>query len=188
MNKQQALSLVKPHLTESRYLHTERVTETALELAARFHVVPEKAMLASVFHDYCKYRPLDEMRRIIEMTATLPNDLLDYHHELWHGPVASVLVETELGIKSSDVRAAIFWHTTGHKQMTDLEKVVYLADYIEPGRDIPGIEVVRRKATYDLDAAVFLACKNSISFLVSKSRKVYPDALNLYNDLVDRVK
>ena len=186
MNKQRALSLVKPHLTEPRYLHTERVIETALELAARFHVDPEKAMLASAFHDYCKYRDLEDMRQIITQHEQLPNHLLDYHHELWHGPVASILVETELGIKDADIQSAIYWHTTGHAKMTDLEKIVYLADYIEPGRVIPGIDHVRRLAAYDLDQAVFLACKNSIGFLISKSRKVYPETLNLYNDLVDK--
>ncbi|PXW91601.1 putative HD superfamily hydrolase involved in NAD metabolism [Streptohalobacillus salinus] len=183
MKKREALNLVKPHLTEQRFLHTERVTETALDLAARFHVDAQKAMLGAVFHDYCKYRNLEEMKQVILQSA-LPDLLLEFHHELWHGPVASILVKSELGIDDDAVLSAIYWHTTGHAEMTTLEKIVYLADYIEPGREIPGIDKIRTIAKSDLDEAVFHAVRNQMLYLIGKSRKVYPETLNLYNALV----
>jgi len=182
MDKNQALKLVRPHLNQTRYEHTERVMQTALQLAKIYHVDQHEVMIAAIFHDYAKYRPLEEMAQIIKDHG-LPSDLLDFHHELWHGPVGSILVETELGIDNQAIKEAIFWHTTGHSQMTKLEKIIYLADYIEPGRSFPGINLIRKKAQESLDEACFMAVKNSISFLLSRERLIYPATLNMYNHL-----
>lgn len=182
MDKDQVLKLVKPHLNETRYDHTERVMETAITLADVFQVNQEEAMLAAVFHDYAKYRPLKEMVQIIK-DFQLPEDLLSFHHELWHGPVASILVETELGIDNQAIKDAIYWHTTGHGQMTNLEKIIYLADYIEPGRHFPGLDIIRKVATKNLDEACFMAVRNSMTFLLSRERLIYPETLNMYNQL-----
>ncbi|SEO32887.1 putative HD superfamily hydrolase of NAD metabolism [Amphibacillus marinus] len=182
MNKASALARVKPQLNASRYAHTERVTDVAIALADRFDVDQEQAMLAAVFHDYAKYRDLTEMEEIIR-TFRLPIDLLSYHHELWHGPVASVLLENELGIVDEAIKNAVFWHTTGHAHMSMLEKVIYLADYIEPGRNFTGIDHVRKKAETSLNEACFMAVRNSIKFLIEHERLIYPETLNMYNDL-----
>ena len=182
MDKEQALKLVKPHLSQKRYQHTKRVLTTALELAQRYDVDEEETMLASAFHDYAKYRPLDEMSHIIKQNE-LPIDLLSFHHELWHGPVASILVETEIGITNQRVKDAIYWHTTGRGNMSELEKVVYLADYIEPGRSFPGLSLIQKKAKEDLDEACFMAVRNTIQFLLERERLIYPETINMYNHL-----
>ncbi|BAM47217.1 bis(5'-nucleosyl)-tetraphosphatase (symmetrical) YqeK [Amphibacillus xylanus] len=182
MDKEQALKLVKPHLSQKRYQHTKRVLTTALELAQRYDVDEEETMLAAVFHDYAKYRPLDEMSHIIKQNE-LPIDLLSFHHELWHGPVASILVETEIGITNQQVKDAIYWHTTGRGNMSELEKVVYLADYIEPGRSFPGLSLIQKKAKEDLDEACFMAVRNTIQFLLERERLIYPETINMYNHL-----
>lgn len=182
MDKEQALKLVKPHLSQKRYQHTKRVLTTALELAQRYDVDEEETMLAAVFHDYAKYRPLDEMSHIIKQKE-LPIDLLSFHHELWHGPVASILVETEIGITNQRVKDAIYWHTTGRGNMSELEKVVYLADYIEPGRSFPGLSLIQKKAKEDLDEACFMAVRNTIQFLLERERLIYPETINMYNHL-----
>ncbi|MBM7541698.1 bis(5'-nucleosyl)-tetraphosphatase (symmetrical) YqeK [Amphibacillus cookii] len=182
MDKSSALKAVKPHLTASRFAHTERVTETALILADRFEVDKGETVLAAIFHDYAKYRDLDEMAQIIRKHQ-LPNDLLSYHHELWHGPVASILVETELNINNPAVKEAIYWHTTGHASMTKLEKIIYLADYIEPGRDFEGLDAVRKQAESNLNEACFMAVRNGMRFLLENERLIYPETLNMYNDL-----
>ncbi len=182
MDQEHALKLVKPHLNQTRYEHTKRVLKTALILADIYRVDREDTMLAAIFHDYAKYRPLDEMIAIIKNHG-LRADLLSFHHELWHGPVASILVETELGIEKQSIKDAIYWHTTGHGQMTDLEKIIYLADYIEPGRNFPGLNLIQKKAGEDLNEACFMAVRNSMRFLVERERLVYPETLNMYNQL-----
>ncbi|HHU20088.1 MAG TPA: HD domain-containing protein [Bacilli bacterium] len=182
MDKEQALKLLKPHLNQTRYDHTKRVLQTALTLANIYQVDRNDTMLAAIFHDYAKYRPLDEMIEIIK-TNYLPVDLLSFHHELWHGPVGSILVDKELGIEKQSIKDAIYWHTTGHGQMNNLEKIIYLADYIEPGRHFSGLDLIRKKAVENLNEACFMAVRNSMKFLVERERLIYPETLNMYNQL-----
>jgi predicted HD superfamily hydrolase involved in NAD metabolism len=182
MKKNDAIKAVEPHLTKPRFEHTLRVAETAVKLAEVHHVSSEKAELASIFHDYCKYRSLDEMRKIIE-TSYLPKDLLLYHHELWHGPVASIKIEEEFGITDDEIKSAIYYHTTGRANMSDLELIVFIADYIEPGRSFPGLEEVRNMAKHDLIRTAWMISRNTINYLMEKQNGIYPDTFHAYNDL-----
>ncbi|WBX79081.1 bis(5'-nucleosyl)-tetraphosphatase (symmetrical) YqeK [Virgibacillus salarius] len=181
-----AKDIVKPHLTTARYEHSLRVAETAKELALLYGEKVEKAELAAVFHDYAKYRSRDELARWI-VTSYLPKDLLDYHHELWHGPVAALLIEKEFGVKDIDIQNAIHYHTTGRAHMSNLEMIIFLADYIEPGRKFTGIDKVREMAKVDLVHACLMASANTIRFLMNKNTAIYPDTFHTYNDLIRRV-
>ncbi|TGB04238.1 bis(5'-nucleosyl)-tetraphosphatase (symmetrical) YqeK [Halobacillus salinus] len=184
LTREGALAYVKPHLKTSRYEHTVRVVNQAVELADRFEVDVYQAEIAAALHDYAKYKPLEEMKRWILTDRRLPKDLLDYHHELWHGPVGALMLEMEIGLNDAAVVSAITSHTTGKKHMSKLDKVVFLADYIEPGRDFPGVDDVRSLAETSLDEACALALKNTIVFLVEKGRTVYPDTFHAYNDFI----
>lgn len=184
VTRDKALEYVRPALKTPRYEHTVRVTDKAVELADRFQADSEKAEIAAALHDYAKYKPKELMERWILRDRRLPKDLLDYHHELWHGPVGALMLEQELGIKDAAILSAISSHTTGKKHMSVLDKVVFLADYIEPGRNFPGVNEVREIAKTNLDDACSLALKNTIVFLVGKERTVYPDTFHAYNDLI----
>ncbi|BCE15522.1 hypothetical protein RSC3_02878 [Bacillus paralicheniformis] len=111
--------------------------------------------------------------------------MLDFHHELWHAPAGAALVKTEVGITDEDILSAIRFHTSGRPNMTLLEKVIYVADYIEPGRRFPGVEEVRTLAEEDLDLALIQALKNTMTFLISKNQAVYPETVATYNALVN---
>ncbi|QPC46955.1 bis(5'-nucleosyl)-tetraphosphatase (symmetrical) YqeK [Mangrovibacillus cuniculi] len=185
MNREEALAFVKPHLTEKRYIHTIGVMETAITLASKYAVDQKKAELAAIFHDYAKFRDLDEMRNIIVQKSLDPL-LLSFHSELWHAPVGALLVQQEIGIVDEEILSAIRYHTSGRKEMTELEKIIYVADYIEPGRDFPGVEEVRKLAEVSLDAALKQSVKNTINFLLKKEVPIYPDTLNLYNWIVTK--
>ena len=185
MNRKKALAIVKEQLTESRYVHTIGVTDTAVLLAEKYGADVKKAELAAIFHDYAKYRSKEEMKSII-IEQNMPKELLQFHSEMWHAPVGAYLVEKEVGITDSDVLSAITYHTTGRVGMTLLEKIIYLADYIEPGRSFPGVEEVRELADKGLDKALIQAFKNTISFLVSKGSAIYPDTFYAYNDFVKK--
>ncbi len=184
MNREEALAIVKEKLKPERYDHTVRVMETALQLGEKIGIDTKKVELSAIFHDYAKYRPKEEMRRWILSEKTLSKDLLHYHHELWHAPVGAVLVEREVGILDKDILLAIQSHTTGRVNMSNLEKIIFLADYIEPGRSFPGVDAVREAAQDSIDVACKLALSNTISFLLSKNQKIYPDTFLAYNDFV----
>lgn len=183
MDQDKALEIVKEQLTEKRYEHTLGVMETALQLAKNNSVDEKKAELSAIFHDYAKFRPKEEMERII-IEQNMPRQLLQYHHELWHAPVGAYLVKTEAGITDEDVLQAIRFHTTGNKNMTKLDKIIFLADYIEPGRRFPGVDEVREVAAKNLNEAVIMALKNTIKFLLDKNQMIYPDTLETYNSLI----
>lgn len=183
MEREQALQIVRKQMHEKRYIHTLGVMETAVELARRFGVDEKKAELAAIFHDYAKCRPIHEMEEIIKREQ-LPQDLLEHNKELWHAPVGAYLVETEVGITDQDILQAIMYHTSGHEQMTMLDKVIWVADYIEPGRKFSGVEEVRELARQDLNGALLQAVKNTIYFLLSKHQAVYPLTLHTYNALI----
>ncbi|WP_152656314.1 bis(5'-nucleosyl)-tetraphosphatase (symmetrical) YqeK [Oceanobacillus sp. CFH 90083] len=178
---------LQERLTEGRYEHTLRVTDTALELAEAFHESVENTKIAALFHDYCKYDPLEEMQKTIETNSKLPDLLLSFHHELWHGPVASIRIEEKYGIANQEIKDAIFFHTTGRAKMTKLDKIIFLADYIEPGRSFPGVDEVRDTAKTDLTKACYQAARNTVRFLMEKNRTVYPDSFHAYNDLNQEV-
>lgn len=184
MKREQALAIVKEHLPEDRYVHTLGVCQTARWLAETYGASVEKAELAAIFHDYAKYRPEEEMRSII-MRENMPQDLLAFHPELWHAPVGAYLVRTEQGITDEDILNAIKYHTTGRAHMTLLEKIIYLADYIEPNRKpFPGLAEVRKLAAEDLDRAVFQCTVNTISYLIKKQVPIYPDTFHTYNSFL----
>jgi predicted HD superfamily hydrolase involved in NAD metabolism len=183
MEREQALKMVKIQLTEHRYQHTLGVMETAISLARRYGVDEKKAELAAIFHDYAKFRPKDEMKEVI-VSQGMPKDLLEYNSELWHAPVGAYLAEAEAEISDKEVLDAIRFHTSGRRGMTKLEKVIYLADYIEPGRHFPGVEEVRNLAKINLEEALIKAVQNTIMFLMKRNQAIYPETFHTYNDLI----
>ncbi|MFC3039124.1 bis(5'-nucleosyl)-tetraphosphatase (symmetrical) YqeK [Virgibacillus xinjiangensis] len=186
MRISEAKEQVRPLLTKDRYDHSLRVAETAVVLAERYGVPADKAELAAVWHDHAKYRPKEELKHFIA-NSSLPQDLLEYHHELWHGPVGALLLEDEYGLKDRDIQNAVHYHTTGRANMTKMEMVIFLADYIEPGRAFPGVQEVREAAGTDLVRACWMAAKNTIHFLTNKQALVYPDTFHAYNDLTRKL-
>ncbi len=187
MEREKALELVKKQLTEHRYQHTLGVMETAITLAGKYGADVKKAEIAAIFHDYAKFRPKDEMQEII-LAQGFPQDLLDFNSELWHAPVGAYLVEKEAGITDREVLDAIRYHTSGRENMTLLEKVIYLADYMEPGRHFPGVDEVRAMAKENLDHALIKAVQNTILFLMKKNQTIYPETFFTYNDLINKLE
>jgi predicted HD superfamily hydrolase involved in NAD metabolism len=183
MDREIALQTVKGQLTDHRYQHTIGVMETAIVLAKRYGVDVKKAELAAVFHDYAKFRPKDEMKQII-IDQGMEQQLLEFNSELWHAPVGAFLIEKEVGLNDEEILDAIRYHTSGRVGMSLLDKIIYLADYIEPGRRFPGVDEVRDLAKDNLNQALIQALKNSIQFLMKKNQPVYPDTIYTYNDLV----
>ncbi|WP_085523301.1 bis(5'-nucleosyl)-tetraphosphatase (symmetrical) YqeK [Tuberibacillus sp. Marseille-P3662] len=184
MNKQEALQVVQEILPEHRFEHTKRVVETAKQLAGRNDADIDKVTYAAIWHDIAKYFDEDYMYEIIYTHPEIPNELLNYHVSLWHAPVGSVYVRETYNLLDQDVLNGMTYHTTGRAGMSTLEKIVFLADYIEPGRAFPGIDEVRHLAETDLDAAVCQSLANTIQFLVAKNAQVHPDTVDAYNELI----
>lgn len=183
MDKAKALEIVKEHLPPKRYQHTLGVMETAINLANKYGGDVKKIELAAIFHDYAKYRSVEEMKEIVKR-KDLDEKLLTYGKELLHAPVGAYYLSTEIGICDQAILNGIRYHTTGRANMTLLEKIIYIADYIEPNRKFKGVEEVRELVETNLNQALIMAIGNTIKFLVTKRQPVFPDTIAAYNDLI----
>lgn len=187
-----AVELVKEKLPEKRFIHSMNVAKTAVKLAEIYDGDAQKAEIAGVLHDYCKYDDLGTMYQIVTQNG-LDSDLLSYGSEILHGPVAAVIMNKEYGINDEEVLLAIKNHTTGRAQMTKTEKLVFIADYIEPGRQTPGVEEIRDLAYNQgsLDNTIYEISKRTVLHLISKDINVYDATiacLNYYNYSDERIK
>ncbi|MBY0050242.1 bis(5'-nucleosyl)-tetraphosphatase (symmetrical) YqeK [Brevibacillus agri] len=184
-NREELFARIRAQMHEKRYKHTLGVAQSARELAQRYGADPDKAELAGLLHDYCKCWPVEKMFEIL-VRHDMPTELLEGEKELWHAFAGAIVIQNDLGVTDPDILQAVRYHTTGRAGMSLLEKVVCVADYIEPNRNFPGVEQIRTLAEKDLDAALALALGGTIQFLIEKQKTVYPLTLTAYNDLVSR--
>lgn len=172
MNIDEAIKYVESQLEKKRFEHTLRVREVAIELAEQNNISKQDAELAAIFHDCAKNYSQPKLRRLI-LQSRLPKDLLHYHHELWHGPVGSILVERDFGITNPAILQAIRFHTTGRGSMSQLDMVIFVADYIEPQRCFPGVDEVRKMSDKNLLKAAWMVSRNTIQYLIKNGAKIY---------------
>lgn len=187
MKHEEAIELVKRKLPEKRFTHTMGVYESALALADYYGEDREKAGLAAILHDYAKNTDKESLSLLIQ-ASDYPNKILNWSPVVWHGFAAAYIMKVEFKIKDEDVLSAIAYHTTGHKKMNRIAKIVYLADMIEKGRDYPGVESLRQLAYVDLDDAVLLGTKMTITHLLEDNSTIAPYAIGLYNQLLKKKK
>lgn len=180
LTRTELVSRLRGALKDQRFNHVLRVEQTAIKLAKQYNVDIEKASIAGLCHDYAKQRPdqdfIDEIHR-----CGLTPELLNYGNAIWHGVVGAELIKDELGIWDEDILNAVRHHTTGAAKMSPLEQVIYMADYIEPARDFPGVDKARSITAKDLGAGVAYQTKQTLEYLVERNSPVYPTTLETYN-------
>jgi predicted HD superfamily hydrolase involved in NAD metabolism len=172
---------VRAAVSDYRFDHIMRVEAMALRLAERFGVDAEAASVAALTHDYTKERSDADFLAVID-AKHLDSDLKNWGNAVWHGIVGAELVHDELGVRDQDVLDAIRQHTTGAPYMTLLSQVLYMADYIEEGRDFPGVDEVRQLTFTDLGTGVAWQTAHTLAFLIEKGVPVYPGTLATYNE------
>ncbi|WP_339208545.1 bis(5'-nucleosyl)-tetraphosphatase (symmetrical) YqeK [Paenibacillus sp. FSL K6-3182] len=184
MNREQMIEKVRAEMPERRWLHTQGVMETAVILANRFGQDAVRAELAAILHDVSKYWNVDRMQKVIRDQA-LPAELLLYDKELWHAPVGAWVAEHKFGVADTEVLDAIRYHTSGRRGMSQLEKIVCLADYMEPGREFPGVDKIRELSEHSLDQALLAGFNSTISFLLEKGKRIFPLTIEARNSLLE---
>lgn len=157
-----------------RIPHVQGTEEEAVKLAQQWGADVENARRAAILHDCTKYYTVDEHMALCQK-YDIPLDPIEKGAEkLFHAKTGAALACHIFG-EPKEVQTAIFYHTTGKGNMTTLEKILYLADYMEPHRDFPGVEKLRALAYVDLDKAVALGCEMSIQEMEEKGRPVHPN-------------
>ena len=159
---------VKDVMTKSRYEHTLGVEFTAASLAMRYEIDIDKAEIAGLLHDCAKCiddeDKLDECKKYkIELT-----DVEKRNPFLIHSKLGAVYANKLYGIDDEEIISAIRFHTTGKPDMTILEKIIFIADYIEPGRDkAPNLQEIRKMSFMDIDEAMYMILKDTLEYLES---------------------
>ncbi len=174
------LALLHNRLDDARYAHCVRVEQTARELARRFGADEARAGLAGLFHDYAKQVPVETYRTLIQRQG-FDRALLNYSRGVWHGLVGTWFIKTEVGITDPAVIQAIERHTTGDPEMTVLDQIIFVADFIEPARDLPVEAKCREAAQTSLTEATRIELENTLTYLIAKRQIVYPKTLLTYN-------
>ncbi|HEX2729134.1 MAG TPA: bis(5'-nucleosyl)-tetraphosphatase (symmetrical) YqeK [Rubrobacteraceae bacterium] len=171
-----AEAFARERLSEKRYAHTVRVTETAGRLASIHALDGERTRLAALLHDAAREMPAREYLRLARDWDLRVGDFERENPKLLHGPVAAVLARLELGVEDGEVLEAIRVHTTGAPGMSGLALAVYVADKIEPARDYPSVERLRGIAEDDLRASAREVLRRAIAYNEQRGREVHPES------------
>lgn len=177
-------SVLKDKLPRKRYTHSLGVCETAAWLAKEHEEDEKKAQIAGILHDYAKYLTKDEARKYIKQFKISIDYVTDINIDIAHGLIGAELVKNELKIYDKEILDSIRFHTTGREHMTKLEKIIYLADYIEPNRRFPEVNEIRNVAKYDLDKAVLMALDNSIRHVISRGVLIHNNSIAARNSII----
>ncbi|HEY4390593.1 MAG TPA: bis(5'-nucleosyl)-tetraphosphatase (symmetrical) YqeK [Paenibacillus sp.] len=181
--RDELLDIVSAQMPARRWTHVEGVMATSVSLAERYGADPVKADLAALLHDLAKFWPIERQEAVM-LEHELNPELLEYDKQLLHSEVAAFVAEHEYGIDDPEVLDAIRYHTSGRVGMTLLDKIVCLADYMEPGRNFPGVERIRELAEHNLEQALVAGFDSTISFLIEKKKIIFPLTVLARNDLV----
>src|SRR6056297_2048153 len=184
LNQTALYEYVRTRLSLPRFLHSIRTAETAMELCRRYGLSLEEAYISGIGHDMAREFGVEQVMQLAKEDS-LP--LLEEELQrpvLLHGRAAAVLLQASWGEKRQAVLNAVRWHTQGHPDMGDLGKVLYIADFIEPGR---------RHITEDfrdsilqfenLDGMLKKILEAQFSYLREKQVEISTYALELYNTL-----
>ena len=160
MTEQQICDKLQTVLKPGRYRHTLGVADTAQRLAAAWNISTDKARLAGLLHDCGK----------------------EAGDALSHGPIGAKLARTEYGVEDEEILSAIACHTTGKPDMSTLDKIIFIADYIEPGRDqAPHLDELRTLAYQDLDRTLLRILEDTFDYLKASGKDIDSRSLDTYH-------
>ena len=188
MTYEQCECEVRQRLSEKRFYHSQCVAEEAVRLAVLYGADPEKARLAGLLHDILKDTPAEEQLKILQGFGIMMNDTELANQKLWHAISGAAFLEFGLGIRDRELLSAVRCHTSGRKNMTLLEKVLFVADYISADRDYPGVEVLRAVARESLEEAIIEGVAFTVQELMSRREPVASASIDAYNDAVAVLK
>lgn len=175
-------------LTPKRFKHTLNVVEAAEQLARTYGCDGEQAKLAALLHDCAKYLSDEEQLGYAQKHQLKIDRVSQNDPQLLHGPVGAVLAGERYGVTDTAIQKAIDCHTTGCKHMSTLDKIIYLADYIEKDRSFPGVETIRQLAEIDLDEAMIMALTNSICHVAHTGALIHKRTIEARNDLIIKTR
>lgn len=174
--KHLSLSQLRPvalsYLKHKRIPHVLGTEQEAIRLAERYGADVEKARRAALLHDCTKKLDMEEQLALCRRYGIQLDELEQKALKLLHSKTGAAIARDVFGV-DDDIYSAIWYHTTGHAGMTKLEKIIYLADYIEPSRDFPGVDKLRKVCYEDLDRGLLMGLEMTIEEMTSMGNPVH---------------
>lgn len=164
---------LKKYLDRDRYLHTRGVMYTAAGLAMAHEAELQQVQAAGLLHDCAKCIPNKKKFKICQKNSIELSAIEKKNPFLIHAKLGEYIAKEKYDIRDKEILSAIRWHTTGRAQMSKLEKIIYIADYIEPGRDkAPNLPWIRKVAFMDLDEGMYYILKDTLSYLETGAKPI----------------
>ncbi len=184
MNIEKYKEIIKPLMSERRYIHSVNVSKEAVRLAKKYGADPDKAAIAGVLHDITKEFDEQNQLQLISRGDIILSDVEKTTNKLWHAITGAVYVKTVLNITDEDIINAIRYHTTARANMSTLEKVIFLADFTSAERDYPDVDVIRQKADISLEDGMLYGIQFTLSRLLARQGCLSIDAIDAYNEIL----
>lgn len=175
------------YLKHKRIPHVLGTEQEAIRLAERYGADVQKARVAALLHDSTKKLEMDEQLALCRKYNIQLDELEQHALKLLHAKTGAALARDVFGV-DEEIYQAIWWHTTGHAHMTLLEKIIYLADYIEPSRDFPGVDALRKTCYEDLDKGLLMGLEMTIQEMTELGSPVHRATLEARDALRDARK
>ncbi len=175
---------LKNTLSEKRYKHCLGVCEEAVKLAEKYGADKDKAYTAGLLHDCAKGCTLDEQLALCEKYGIALDAITLKCPAVIHAPLGAKIAEAEYGTDDAEILEAIRCHTVGKAGMSLLDKIIYIADMIEPMRDFDGVKKLRKAAYEDIDEAFIMGLKQSIVHNAEKNRIIHPATIEAWNYMI----
>lgn len=178
------IKVLQDRLSEKTCIHSRGVGRMAQELALRQGLSGEAGLIAGMLHDYA--REMDEASLIREARRfnIYVDGIMKVHPILLHGAVGAALIREELGIDDSRILEAVCCHTCGRANMGPLARIIYAADIIEPSRDFPGVEELRRSIRENFSKGLVQVVESTINYVLRQEYLLHPSTVDFWNELM----
>lgn len=177
-------ALLKQSLKPNRYIHSVNTMNQAISLAEHYGENKDIAAVAGLLHDCAKNLKDDETLEYCEKNGVELNEIERKQIFLMHGEVGAIIAKEKYGVEDKIILNAIRYHTTGYSEMNMMDKIIYLADYIEPGRTHSEVDHVRKLAYEDINKALVCAFNNVIKYVIMQNGLIHPYTIEARNRLL----
>lgn len=186
MNLRSINDYIEKNMSEKRKIHTYAVAMEAAALSKNYGEDPSKAEQAALFHDF--YRGLKDETLNIYVRQLGLDSRYQNNSNLAHGKIAAIIMKRDYNIEDQDMINAVCYHTTGRAGMSKLEKILYLADAIEPNRTYPGVEELRKLAYEDLDKACLMSLNHVIDYVTAQGLYLDEDTIKARDSIKEELE
>ncbi|PKM83025.1 MAG: phosphohydrolase [Firmicutes bacterium HGW-Firmicutes-14] len=184
MKRDVLLKYLKGMMSEKRFRHTLGVAETAVKLAVLYGADRDKAETAGLLHDIARDLSTDRVLEVCKKHSIVPDEVEKKVPELLHGPAGACLAKELFDVSDREILDSITFHTTGRKNMTVLDKIIFIADMTEPGRDYPGVDLLRQESYRDLNSAVLAGLNSTILYVLGRDLLIHQASIEARNSLL----